>query len=517
MTMENRITKISERWFLTEPLLFAAFCSHEPVANKSLKIPFRTGKRRIEYNPDILESFPERLLEEYLKVEMFRILLKHPYQRQPTFPNLTVLAYASNITIADCYPVAPELPGVGQWPLPANLCFEEYYAKVFAILCNMDGIDGNGEGKNGDDMHGKDGIAGDGDGNGGGENTPNKSDEDDNAGRGGKNTGNEDKYPIDSKDGNGGGKNGDDLSGGRMHGKDGIAGDGDGNGESENTPNKPDEDDNAGGGGKNTGNEDKDSIDSKDGGGGGKNGDDLSGGREAGTEKSELEQVAELWEEDQETESSVNELIEIAESCDTWGTIDGKIKGLIKASLKIDMDYRKMLRHFKTSIISNKRRLTRMKPNRRFGFLQMGSRYETATNLLLAVDVSGSVTDKSLSRFFSVINRFFKYGIEKTDVIQFDHELKSETPVEFKKAKKTIEITGRGGTSFQPAADYYCSHPEYDGLIYFTDGYAPPPVFNTKRVIDVLWVLTGKGEYDRHRQWIGQIKRNRATYIPLPE
>ncbi len=453
MAMENRITKISERWFLTEPLLFAAFCSHEPVANKSLKIPFRTGKRRIEYNPDILESFPERLLEEYLKVEMFRILLKHPYQRQPTFPNLTVLAYASNITIADCYPVAPKLPGVGQWPLPANLCFEEYYAKVFAILCNMDGIDGNGEGKNGDDMHGKDGIAGDGDGNGGGENTPNKLDEDDNAG----------------------------------------------------------------GGGKNTGNEDKDLIASKDGDGGGKNGDDLSGGRKAGTEKSELEQVAELWQEDQEMESSVNELIEIAESGDTWGTIDGKMKGLIKASLKIDMDYRKMLRHFKTSIISNKRRLTRMKPNRRFGFLQMGSRYETATNLLLAVDVSGSVTDKSLSRFFSVINRFFKYGIEKTDVIQFDHELKSETPVEFKKAKKTIEITGRGGTSFQPAADYYCSHPEYDGLIYFTDGYAPPPVFNTKRVIDVLWVLTGKGEYDRHRQWIGQIKRNRATYIPLPE
>ena len=453
MTMENRITKISERWFLTEPLLFAAFCSHEPVANKSLKIPFRTGKRRIEYNPDILESFPERLLEEYLKVEMFRILLKHPYQRQPTFPNLTVLAYASNITIADCYPVAPELPGVGQWPLPANLCFEEYYAKVFAILCNMDGIDGNGEGKNGDDMHGKDGIAGDGDGNGGGENTPNKLDEDDNAG----------------------------------------------------------------GGGKNTGNEDKDLIASKDGDGGGKNGDGLSGGRKAETERSDLEQVAELWEEDQEMESSVNELIEIAESCDTWGTIDGKIKGLIKASLKIDMDYRKMLRHFKTSIISNKRRLTRMKPNRRFGFLQMGSRYETATNLLLAVDVSGSVTDKSLSRFFSVINRFFKYGIEKTDVIQFDHELKSETPVEFKKAKKTIEITGRCGTSFQPAADYYCSHPEYDGLIYFTDGYALPPVFNTKRVIDVLWVLTGKSEYDRHRQWIRQIKRNRATYIPLPE
>ena len=131
-----------------------------------------------------------------------------------------------------------------------------------------------------------------------------------------------------------------------------------------------------------------------------------------------------------------------------------------------------------------------------------------------SVDVSGSVSSKSLMNFFSIINRFFKYGIEKLDVIQFDHELKTKDPLPFKKAKSEVKIVGRGGTSFQPAADYYCSHPEYDGLIYFTDGWAAVPEFNTKRIIDVLWIITNKGDYERHKDWIKKIAHNRATYIP---
>ena len=189
-------------------------------------------------------------------------------------------------------------------------------------------------------------------------------------------------------------------------------------------------------------------------------------------------------------------------------------KELIKASKTIAMDYRKMLSAFRTSILSSKRRLTRMRPNRRFGFAFMGSRYALATNLLVAVDVSGSVSSRSLMNFFSIINRFFKYGIEKLDVIQFDHELKTKDPLPFKKAKSEVKIVGRGGTSFQPAADYYCSHPEYDGLIYFTDGWAAVPEFNTKRIIDVLWIITNKGDYERHKDWIKKIAHNRATYIP---
>lgn len=237
-------------------------------------------------------------------------------------------------------------------------------------------------------------------------------------------------------------------------------------------------------------------------------GNDIGSADEAGAE-----QISSLWEEDEETQAEINTLIEIAEETDSWGTLSGSFRAVIKASMKINMDYRKMLRGFRTSVLSEKRRLTRMRPSRRFGFMQLGSRRESSANLIVAVDVSGSVSDKSLQKFFSVINRFFKYGINKLDIIQFDSQITGK-PLSIDKARTEVKILGRGGTNFQPVADYYCAHPEYDGLIFFTDGHAPKPVFNTKRLIDVLWVMCGRRQYDEYRNEINQIKRNRITYIP---
>ncbi len=377
MTAIERIKKISEEWFLTEPLLFVAYCSHELCENSEISVPMRTGNRKIEISPQILDKTSDEMLEEYLKIEIFRILLKHPYQRQPPFAQKALLAMASNVTIADVYEVPKvikdQMDGT-EILVPKGLCFEEYYSLLKEI-------------------------------------------------------------PLSKTNGT--------------------------------IPNL-----NA--------------------------------------------QIAELWEEDDESCCVINDLIEVALANNTWGSIPGQMQSLIKASLKVDMDYRKMLSTFKTSVISSKRYLTRMRPNRRFGFDAMGSRYKLTANLLIAIDVSGSVTDRSISFFLSVLNWFFKYGVEKIDVLQFDANIQGDIKP-FKKARKTIEVVGRGGTSFQPAADYYCAHPEYDGLIFFTDGYAKPPVYKTKRPIDVLWVLCSKNAYKDNCRWIRKLKRNRVTYIPRNE
>lgn len=314
------------------------------------------------------------MLEEYLKIEIFRILLKHPYQRQLSFVQKALLAMASNITIADVYDVPAEIKDQisgTEFSMPTGLCFEEYYSLLKEI-------------------------------------------------------------PLPKTN---------------------------------------------------------------------------------GTDSSLNAQISELWEENDETCCVINDLIEVALANNTWGSVSGQMQSLIKASLKVDMDYRKMLSAFKTSVISSKRYLTRMRPNRRFEFDAMGCRYKLTTNLLVAIDVSGSVIDRSISFFLSTLNRFFKYGIEKVDVLQFDAEIQGDIKP-FKKARKTIEIVGRGGTNFQPVADYYCAHPEYDGLIFFTDGYAEHPVYNTKLPIDVLWVLCSKNAYKDNCGWIRKLNRNRVTYIP---
>lgn len=81
------------------------------------------------------------------------------------------------------------------------------------------------------------------------------------------------------------------------------------------------------------------------------------------------------------------------------------------------MDYRRILSQFRTNILSADRTLTRMRPNRRFGFKAMGCRYERKANILVAIDVSGSISDESFSNFLHAINNFFIFGIEKLDLI----------------------------------------------------------------------------------------------------
>ena len=56
MTALERIKQIGERWFLTEPLLFAVYCSHEFCENDSLDVAVRTGNRKVEYAPHILDK-----------------------------------------------------------------------------------------------------------------------------------------------------------------------------------------------------------------------------------------------------------------------------------------------------------------------------------------------------------------------------------------------------------------------------------------------------------------------------
>lgn len=448
MSALDRIKKIGERWFLTEPLLFAVYCSHELMENNAIDVPMRTGNMKIEFAPKILDKIADDVLVEYLKIEMFRILLKHPYQRQPSFAAKALLTMASNITIADVYDVSREVKkqmSGTELKLPGGLCFEEYYN---LLLQNTT----PNSGKSGGESQKTDSGSGRGDKSEQGEDTQGEGGQGGESGQQGNN---------DSGADSGEGSQGGDAS-----------------------------------------------SDSR--------GNDDGNGSKGNSQEHRDSQISELWEDNEDACCSINEFIEVATASNNWGTVAGKLQGLIKASLKVDMDYRKMLSLFKTSVISSRRRLTRMRPNRRSGFDAMGSRYELSTNLLIAVDVSGSVSDRSLQFFFSVINRLFKYGVEKLDVLQFDAQIQGEIEP-LKKARKTVKIMGRGGTSFQPAADYYCEHPEYDGLIYFTDGYAPPPVFNTKRPIDVLWVICSKQCYTANSAWIRKIKRNRVTFIPRSE
>ena len=214
------------------------------------------------------------------------------------------------------------------------------------------------------------------------------------------------------------------------------------------------------------------------------------------------------WDEDEMAIQMINGIIEKTTS---WGSLTGNFAERIKASTKSTINWRMVMSGFRASILSSKRRLTRMRPNRRTGFQNLGSIRDFNTKLLVAVDVSGSITSESLSYFFGVINSAFKYGFESVDLVQFDSEVKT-CIVNLKKIKNPDFLAvGRGGTDFQPAIDLAFSK-GYDGLMILTDGYAPQPIIpegHTK----LIWVCEDKTSYEAHHSWMGE--SGRVCYMNL--
>lgn len=374
--MQERYSHILEQWFIMEPPLFQVLCIHELVPNTRMKCPLRSGRKKLEFNPDIVVEMSDDALEEALRAEAVRLLLKHPYERRPDGCSQQAMGLASNLVVGDNYS-HPRF----RIETPADLGLKsgmnyEWYAKEV------------------EKQH-----AGAGDG----------------------------EYDEDS-------------------------------------------------GGVST----------------------------AGERHRDL---AELWEEDELTVQMINGVIS---STKNWGSISGNFAEILTSSLKAKINWRNVFAGFRASIISSKRKLTRMRPNRRTGFDNMGSIRRFDTKLLVAVDVSGSISTESLQYFYGVINSAFRYGFESIDVVQFDCGVR--VVQNLKKVVKDIGIIGRGGTSFQEPIDY--AHENgYDGLVMLTDGYAPEPVLPEGFRTGILWVCENEDCLNHHRHWMEKSGRTCVMQI----
>ena len=221
-------------------------------------------------------------------------------------------------------------------------------------------------------------------------------------------------------------------------------------------------------------------------------------------------QNAGLWQEDGFMDAQISDIVERVSSS-LWGSIKGDLYTKVIAALTPAVDYRYVLSGFRASILSSKRLLTRMKPSRRYGFLFMGRKYQFTTRLLVGLDVSGSISDQCLQSFYSTVNRFFKYGIERVDVQAFDCALQGE-PIILSKARGSICVKGRGGTDFKPIITFFNDNRNvYDGLIIFTDGNAGVPETPPNLARRIVWVCDSKRSFERHKHWMRS--RGRCCYL----
>jgi predicted metal-dependent peptidase len=442
MTARERIQQETEQWFLTEPVFFAVYCSHRLTMNANMLCPLRTGKGRIEYNPTVIDAIQDNQLKDLLKVEMIRILLQHPYARQPLGGKPMMLQTASDMVISPAYKFSwIDLAKPEDFGLPKGQHYEWYANRLNEMAVHLDG-DAPSEGNSDTNEQQGEDISAPSDGE------------------------NDQSQDLQS------------MSQGQLQAQ------AQGLGQEQDQEQSEEQEQSQG---QSQGQEQGQEY----------QGNDDTAASLQGRAGGESDSYTALWEEDQFQARQITDLVQ---STTQWGSLPGNMVELIKKAAEGKIDYRGALRTFRSSILSQKRRLTRMRPSRRFGFEQMGSHYDFTTRLLIAIDTSGSVGSEELGRYFRIITTFFKYGIQEIDVLMFDDEVQGDpiTFTEAKKNKQEFKVRGRGGTNFQAPIDYVKEKNNYDGLIIITDGYAPTPEVPPFLRAKLLWVIDNEPSYKKH-------------------
>ncbi|MDW7693304.1 VWA-like domain-containing protein [Flammeovirgaceae bacterium SG7u.111] len=191
-------------------------------------------------------------------------------------------------------------------------------------------------------------------------------------------------------------------------------------------------------------------------------------------------------------EAHVENLIHISNqrtSSKSYGKLPAGLRSYLDSILikeKPLVDWRKVIKLFSESSSRTKIKNTIKRPSKRFGTVP-GIKVRKLKKLLVAVDTSGSVSQEDLGDFFSEIYHIWRQRAEiqvvECDVkIQNVYEYRGKTP-EF--------IMGRGGTDFNAPIEYGNKVFQPDGLIYFTDGYAPAPTHMSR--FPILWVISRDG------------------------
>ena len=200
-----------------------------------------------------------------------------------------------------------------------------------------------------------------------------------------------------------------------------------------------------------------------------------------------------LWGEDVIQNQRIEAYVVEAIQQKSWGTIPHDIVQQIEIEYKKNYpDCKRILKYLNAKIKQTNRVLTRRKPSRRFGFSQMGSIYKPRpSKLLVFIDSSGSIAQKLLKKFLLTIKSIFSRTIKEIDLFFFDTELKSKEPIKTKVYNMhKIDVIGSGGTNFECIFEYIKKNQnKYDGILIFTDGYAPEVNLKYKLRTKLCWII----------------------------
>lgn len=176
----------------------------------------------------------------------------------------------------------------------------------------------------------------------------------------------------------------------------------------------------------------------------------------------------------------------------SFGSISENIQEYIKAKLKNKPLFIEQFLRLTSSITTtaSKFKTSSYKKLHRKGLDEFPGKKRIGYFVNIGVDVSGSISKKQLSNFFSEIATFrkrFPY-----QVIQFDSKVKSVTSSKELVFSEDIKIIGRGGTDIQCFFDYVSGDSKAALNIIFTDGVFNWNIDWKNNKHNTLFVLSGR-------------------------
>lgn len=178
------------------------------------------------------------------------------------------------------------------------------------------------------------------------------------------------------------------------------------------------------------------------------------------------EENTEEWGRNQVVDQLIQEAFEHSKSTG-WGSLTGAQISQIEIANRRKISITPIIASFAASVRTRKRFATRMRYNKRYGFIFPGYRLDRKSRILFAIDSSGSMSDEDINKGCAILHNFLK----KCDIDVAFWDAQMIDPFKFKKNITKIDAPGRGGTDPHCVGEYLDEHQKlhYDGVILFTD------------------------------------------------
>jgi len=176
------------------------------------------------------------------------------------------------------------------------------------------------------------------------------------------------------------------------------------------------------------------------------------------------------------------------------GKLGGVLARMLEHLLQPQIPWRMLLARYMTTVSRDDYSYAR--PSRREGKAIFPSLHSAQLEIVVALDISGSVTDEEIARCIAEINALKGQMRARITLLACDAKLATGSPWIYEPWENFTappKLTGGGGTSFKPVFEYIDTHMQQpDLLLYFTDAVGEFP--KMAPTYPMIWLVKGKGK-----------------------